>query len=1183
MSSRHHSWGTSCRTTVRRVLALACCWLFTATLGHTQPKPKPNDNPTATQISEAIEQLDAGKLLDGIEQLQRVMDTAGDELVPSEQHRHLPARWVVQRLISQLPPAGLNIYRQRIDGQATKRVENAIKAPTNRELKRLLTDMFNCTATERAIIELARRAHERGDLAEAAHYWKMLLPTPTPDDGELHFPKPQIPVAVVRARLIHLAMIQGDDTASAQVAKFRNDFPDATGLLAGQQGKLVDTLTELDRKRERVQLPADLPTVGWNTFAGKATRDGNQATLPYWWPDVPTWKKPLPCIQHARFSEAAGNPFSREALAFYPLITEDEILLADQSELWSIDPKTGKATTVYHDADATRTVIPTVHDVRFTLEHHSDTLYARFGATALQPPVGEEAVPKSSIVAFGPRTGKNPKRAVLWKLPPPTAIESTTIWEGCPVVQNDAMFAQFWRQAAGEMVTGLACYQLPIHGGEPRLRWQRIIGKSGTEPNGQTRYRHELVTVSAQRVIAQTQAGSVIALHRVTGLPVWEFRYVSDQRPTLPRYRDLCPPVVANGQVYLAPADCDRLFAVDEFSGRLLWEREGLEVTHLFGVAQGKLIASIGGSLKGLRGFNSRTGGDSGSEGWTLHDQTGEITFGRGLLSHDVVIWPTRNGLWFIDPRDGRPRRQPLPGSFGNCAYAHQRLIVTTGTEMWCFTQEDRPQSKLPLPADLPPDAMLWDHLNRPIRAAQLREVPPIPTNNSDSPATRMIETPVHADGPRERRLIREINDSSLRIVGASGRIRAIGERLHLGEQSFPNPAKHPVNFIGELPNVIILGGPTGITAIHPSRATVLWELQIKTDAPHLPGPDRLLPILLASGHEPTTRFDAITVNAAGVFAIHQGRELICYDPSTGLLKWSKRPHEMGRRIPFAAKINPAIGYNGDELAIQTSSGDAAVLDARTGERIAEPKTTGSQWETPPHALGRGQFLWPIDDGLIVLEAKRAKPNPHRYRLQQTVTLSGKPPRVLEHGQSLLVLIERNVGTEVDLLDRTTLERRWKGDPLFLGYQLEDVALYDDRLIAIADDRCIAYSVTTGELKWNRPLASSPVERWLRLAAAQVWVVPRHVSPLRSKPEVPPALRLAGLDISQLLQPAIDSYDVGTMPEWSICLHNMADGELFQRWTFPTNGPAAAFQLFGDQAHIITGHGCWRLVPFVER
>jgi hypothetical protein len=124
---------------------------------------------------------------------------------------------------------------------------------------------------------------------------------------------------------------------------------------------------------------------------------------------------------------------------------------------------------------------------------------------------------------------------------------------------------------------------------------------------------------------------------------------------------------------------------------------------HLLGVAQGSLIVS-------------------GSQLWWLDAQTGKVvmTFppsmevaqaeprGRGLLSGDVVVWPTRNELWVFNqkqspstgantlpamPREPislAPYDQQLSG--GNLVSAGEYTLLATADKLWAFGPRAKPE-----------------------------------------------------------------------------------------------------------------------------------------------------------------------------------------------------------------------------------------------------------------------------------------------------------------------------------------------------------------------------------------------------------------------------------------------------------------------------------------------------------
>src|SRR5262249_53256125 len=149
-----------------------------------------------------------------------------------------------------------------------------------------------------------------------------------------------------------------------------------------------------------------------------------------------------------------------------------------------------------------------------------------------------------------------------------------------------------------------------------------------------------------------------------------------------PSPRDLAPCLYAAGRLYVAPADYDQLLCLDAATGRTLWELGPLEVVHLLGVGQGRLIFT---TPQGLRAVDAATGSDRG--GWQQpSDGTPLGPFGRGLLVGDLVLWPTKLGLRVVRQTDGE-RPEDLNPSWldqvppGNLAFGDGCLAVA-GTEV---------------------------------------------------------------------------------------------------------------------------------------------------------------------------------------------------------------------------------------------------------------------------------------------------------------------------------------------------------------------------------------------------------------------------------------------------------------------------------------------------------------------
>ena len=95
------------------------------------------------------------------------------------------------------------------------------------------------------------------------------------------------------------------------------------------------------------------------------------------------------------------------------------------------------------------------------------------------------------------------------------------------------------------------------------------------------------------------------------------------------------------------------MLCLDAATGETLWQRGPLEVVHLLGVGEGRLIFT---TPTGLRAV----GADDGLDAWALPDGGGALPpAGRGLLIGDLVLWPTASkgpgsfAVYAVRQRDG--------------------------------------------------------------------------------------------------------------------------------------------------------------------------------------------------------------------------------------------------------------------------------------------------------------------------------------------------------------------------------------------------------------------------------------------------------------------------------------------------------------------------------------------------
>ncbi|HEX4606903.1 MAG TPA: PQQ-binding-like beta-propeller repeat protein, partial [Urbifossiella sp.] len=229
--------------------------------------------------------------------------------------------------------------------------------------------------------------------------------------------------------------------------------------------------------------------------------------------------------------------------------------------------------------------------------------------------------------------------------------------------------------------------------------WATEVSDSPLSPGAEGRVRQELVTRAGRNVVLATNAGAVVALDALTGKRAWGFAYPRAAKRTAEANRspDPAPAVAAGGRVFVAPADADRVYALDAETGRLLWESSPADGAQILGVTSGRVVVTITGPTRGLRGLNVVTGSHWEPEGWA-HYTTAQSPqgAGRGLVTDRAVLWPSGDGIFFLSPTTGYLLAHHLPpppggGRFGNLAYADGVLVVVTPTQVWGFVGQGLP------------------------------------------------------------------------------------------------------------------------------------------------------------------------------------------------------------------------------------------------------------------------------------------------------------------------------------------------------------------------------------------------------------------------------------------------------------------------------------------------------------
>src|SRR5690606_33471465 len=127
-----------------------------------------------------------------------------------------------------------------------------------------------------------------------------------------------------------------------------------------------------------------------------------------------------------------------------------------------------------------------------------------------------------------------------------------------------------------------------------RMRWRRLVASSESPASSRSvdEVTHNLLTLHRDTLYYSTNLGAVAALETRDGHLKWITMYPRAALGSLGRsarhfYRDLAPCICLQGQLLVAPSDCQRLFSLDAETGHLLWttSAELDDVVHLLGVS----------------------------------------------------------------------------------------------------------------------------------------------------------------------------------------------------------------------------------------------------------------------------------------------------------------------------------------------------------------------------------------------------------------------------------------------------------------------------------------------------------------------------------------------------------------------------------------------------------------------
>uniref|UniRef100_A0A7C4QSG0 Pyrrolo-quinoline quinone repeat domain-containing protein n=1 Tax=Schlesneria paludicola TaxID=360056 RepID=A0A7C4QSG0_9PLAN len=654
------------------------------------------DAEAAKRLQILADRWAAGQWDQLVESLVELCETRGEGVVtleagtPGGTARYGLVHAACEQMIAALPPEGLAAYRRRIDPLAERWFQAATMAGDRLALRRLVRQAYYSSWGDEALWWLGQAAWDEGDFAAAERWWSQLLPADLAGNSR-RYPDPSQPPADVAARCLLCRIFQGNrEGAEAELSRFIERFGQSTGVLAGVERPwrehLEMVLSESGQWATMVRRD-DVPTYAGsperNFISPRAIDVGSEL-----------WSAPLKPVRLPETPRTTVFP-TASPLVYHPVVVEGRVFLSDGGRIqaWNLSdgqPVWGDSATIYPQVDdevpllLTRSVFGSPC---WTVTVESGRLYARMGSAVTNPSSKEFRDLPNELVCLDVGAGQG---RLLWKLSgeeftqllQESAEAAMWCWEGAPLASDGRIYAALSRRRQ-QLEWSVAC----LDGETGTLLWHRPVGVTRTTPpENENRASQLLLTLGDGRLYLSTDWGAIVALDAAEGQWEWAVTYESlplswPPAVAAPRIAP-APCIYADGRLYAAPLDAQRVFCFDASSGELRWQRAVFEpLTHLLGVARGRLIAS-GNSL------------------WAFHAQTGQIDWsvrqvepedfghGRGWLAGECIYWPTRRALLVVAQQSGHVLREhPLalphrPRTGGNVVISQNALVIASGDRL---------------------------------------------------------------------------------------------------------------------------------------------------------------------------------------------------------------------------------------------------------------------------------------------------------------------------------------------------------------------------------------------------------------------------------------------------------------------------------------------------------------------
>ncbi|MFO0945114.1 MAG: PQQ-binding-like beta-propeller repeat protein [Planctomycetota bacterium] len=593
---------------------------------------------------------------EAVELLQNLVEGSSNKLIPigaDAPSTYVDLRTFSQYRISRLPPVALQVYRERVEGQAADLFQRFEETGNPEHLEQIADQFFSSSVAPKAIERLAELSVTRGTHGEAIAWWKKILPADfrpplRPGEIRLEHPDPKLDMPRVVAKYCLTLVLAGEMAkADAALERLRAAYPNAAGKLAGRDGLYWEIVAAIGRDAKVTQAAAE--DGNWTTFAGNSARTKIAPTTIdvgdvqwKWTIDEEPDSQPDPRLP----ADARGG--LEDTLAYHPAVVGNKAFLVTERFLSTFDLETGKMERWYDfqgDHPLNRGNLDP--RVRYTLTIDGDRLLVRTGgSTGMNQRMAPRRAPgNSALYCFDHR-----RQRLLWtKNSSSVSDNGDATFEGAPLIQGDNVYIAATRVDAMSQ-TSVVCFDAA----SGKVKWRTLVCEATNDLGSYVVSTNNLLTLADNTIFYGTNLGAVAALNAQTGRLRWVSVYPRSKpittRAMTSLAPDLNPCVHHQGKLFLAASDTAKIQCFDAETGRKLWDAHP-PVAHLLGVAKGNLIVT-------------------GNRVWGIDVETGKIRWywpentvashGRGTLAGDFVYWPTKERIHVLEQATGKAARTPI-------------------------------------------------------------------------------------------------------------------------------------------------------------------------------------------------------------------------------------------------------------------------------------------------------------------------------------------------------------------------------------------------------------------------------------------------------------------------------------------------------------------------------------------